>query len=168
MAAYDPYSDTAWYGELHGSVEPIDDLHATFRHETGEQVVLVSELSQKQIGYVVYYELFYEDDYEAGEASERGEETNGTCDDLDELRRVALKYDTLTGNCSDVKSATWFNSCHPACTRAHYEKGEDVYYSLHITNIDGRPPTSTERSEIARFLIASGKREISRYLLANH
>lgn len=155
MAAYDPYCDTAWYGELHGSVEPIDDLHATFRHKTTEQVVLVSELSQKQISYKVNYELFYQDDYEAGEASERGEETSGTCDDLDELRRVALKYGTLTGNCSDVKSVTWFSSHYPTCTRAHYEKGEDVYYSLHITNIDGRPPTATERGEIARYLTAT-------------
>lgn len=145
--------DTAWRGEDYGKVEPIDDQHAVFRHKDTEQVVNVAELSQKKVAYVVYYETFYEADYDTGEPCERGEETSGVCDDLEQLRRVAQNYGTLAGNCSEVESCTWFNSSSPACTRTHIEKGEDVFYSLHIVNIDGRPPTVSERSEIARFIL---------------
>lgn len=107
-------------------------------------------MQENQYTVSVTYELHTEESVEQGEAAERGYEVERENYDLGELERLVRDYGFSEPSSSTLTHPMWFSSTTPREDRAHFEKGESRYFSLHLHEVNGEPPTLEDYADIAR------------------
>ncbi|MEB2400006.1 hypothetical protein ACSBPU_15045 [Parapusillimonas sp. JC17] len=69
----------------------------------------------------------------------------------DDLARHGRDYGISEPSCTDPSMAPdiWFRSTYPRQDRAYFEQGVQKYYSLHIHEVNGHPPSPIEYQRVA-------------------
>lgn len=98
----------------------------------------------------ITFELFSEESLEQGEAEERGYEVEKETFDRDELERLIREYGFAEPSSSTLSHPMWFSTTTPRQDRAHFEQGESRYFSLHLHEVNGEPPTLDDYADVAR------------------
>jgi hypothetical protein len=98
-----------------------------------------------------YSETWTPEDVEAGDASVRDVEHENEIVSPEQLEMLARDMGIDSPSASDPHGAPniWFTSSSPRQDRAHFEKGVNTHFSLHIHAIDGEPPTEIGIQRIA-------------------
>ena len=91
------------------------------------------------IHYTINYAIYTELSLEGGEADSTGEEMSDTGNLTDVLRTVVRLYGIVAHGEHDV--GTWWGTNHPVEDRAYFERGEQKYFTFHITS-----PVITDRN----------------------
>ena len=100
----------------------------------------------------IHSETWTQEDLEHGEPSLRRTEVDAETVNLYELREYAREYGTSEPSSSTIGPYDWFMSTEPHRDRAYFERGTEVYYSLHINAINGHEPTKHQMQRIARII----------------
>lgn len=97
----------------------------------------------------------YEDEAR-DEAAERGFEIEHQEFDCEQLQRLAQDYGFSEASDSHLATTgagrVWFRSTSPREDRAHFERGEQRYFALHIKQVDGREPTAADMQRVGDYL----------------
>lgn len=100
-------------------------------------LIQLKEATKKKYHMSKTYETWDEDSTEAGETDERGFEYEDN--EFDSLWAMAEEIrDAGATEPSDSHRPsphTWYSTVDPEHNRAHFEKGEDTYYSFHPKGI---------------------------------
>lgn len=107
-------------------------------------------MQENQYTVSVTYELHTEESVEQGEAADRGYEVERENYDLGELERLVRDYGFSEPSSSTLAHPMWFSTTSPREDRAHFEQGESRYFSLHLHEVNGEPPTLADYADIAR------------------
>ena len=100
----------------------------------------------------IYSETWTQEDIDHGEPSLRGTEVDTETVDLHGLLEYARKYGTSEPSSSIIGPRDWFSSVEPRHSREYFERGAEVYHSLHIDAINGHEPTKHQMQRIARII----------------
>ena len=104
----------------------------------------------------VSFERF--DSPDAEEATEHGMTIEGEDYDCEQLQSLAQDHGITEASCSHLPdggvlaSTPWFRSTSPREDRAYYERGEQLYFALHLNMVDGRPPTAADVQRVGDYL----------------
>lgn len=100
----------------------------------------------------ITYEKILPGDAEAGEPSERGFEIEDETVDADELQSYAQDYGIAAASESCPSGRTWFMSLDSRHDREYFEEGIEKRYTLHVHNVDDRPPTKEDMRSVAKLI----------------
>lgn len=100
----------------------------------------------------VSFEVWTEDGREAGEPDERGWKVERERLDPDELKAIARELGISAASSSAPGEGTYFISETPSEDRAHFERGEDRYFALHVHTVDGYTPDAEDFQRIGNLI----------------
>ena len=98
------------------------------------------------------------DDEDINDYTNQGYEWDESIDELSSIIEKAKNdYGTYSPSSSPVMAGCWWSSTEPKNNREYIEKGKEVYYSLHIKNIDGSDLSKEQSKFITKLLNPSTK-----------
>lgn len=139
LAQADPVPRTSVLSGLDRAMESFDSLAA----QVGAEKTDVYNVS-------VTYEILTAESIENGDAESRGFDIEREEMDWDDLKRLIQDKGFSEPSSSHLDERMWFSTSSPEESRAHFEEGEDKYYSLHLNSVNGAPPTLDDMADIAR------------------
>lgn len=101
----------------------------------------------------VTFERF--EDGNDGDPAETGFELEKEDFDCEQLQRLSWKYGFNAASDSHLplfgSHKPWFLSTSPREDRAHFERGEDCFFALHLDQVDGREPTAADLQRVGDY-----------------
>jgi len=99
----------------------------------------------------IHCDRWTHDNLEAGETNDHEIEFDHASVDTDELVRHGREYGFSEPSCNDPQMSpeVWFRSTFPREDRAYFEQGVQKYYSLHIHEVNGKPPSPEDYQRVA-------------------
>lgn len=111
----------------------------------------------KKLKYGITYQTITPESAEHGDYDDAGWEVEEQVEDLSEILKIANNYGIYEPSSSRIMGGEWWSSVDPSGTRSYYEKGEETYYSLHISHLDGTDLTK-EETEFVTEKLKSGRK----------
>lgn len=100
----------------------------------------------------ISFEVWTEEAREAGEPEQRGWQVENETMEPDELKAIARDLGIGAAASSAPSEGTYFVSEVPSEDRAHFERGEDRYFALHVHTVDGYTPDAEDFQRIANLI----------------
>ncbi|MGO3743913.1 MAG: hypothetical protein ACTJG9_00845 [Alcaligenes aquatilis] len=99
----------------------------------------------------IHGEHWTHDDLKTGETHTHSTELDRVTLDADDLVRHGRDYGISEPSRTNptMTSHLWFRSTYPREDRTYFEQGVQKYYSLHIHEVNGHPPTSEDYQRVA-------------------
>lgn len=109
-----------------------------------DRVLVDAAAVEKQFTVVITSETWDEASRAIGETDAKEVLVQDEIVSNEDLQGLAKKYGT-TDHVEGSGTSISLRSSYPSEDRAHFERGEDTYYLLHVTEVNGAPPTSQDR-----------------------